>query len=412
MTRRGDDQVAIAFVGVGGGVATTAAAGIELLRQGTIGTAGLPLAELGGTAGLAPYTALRIAGWDVSADDLATAACHHGVVPPEQLSRVAPVLGCMLPWPAVADQGYCRNVTGGHVYRDTAKRGLVARLQEDLEELAAELGSRRIVVLNLASTERAPDLSAPCLQSMSAFEDGLDRDDPAISPSILYAYAAIECGLPYGNFTPSLAAEVPAMVELAMDRGVPIAGRDGKTGQTFMKTVLAPAFRARALQVDGWYSTNILGNRDGLALDDPASLASKLGTKGDVLGQMLGYEVPDHIVQISYYRPRGDAKEAWDNIDLTGFLGERMQIKVNFLCKDSILAAPLAIEIARCLDLARRRGEAGPVEALGAFFKAPLVADGVPEHAFFAQQRRLVRWLVDDRQNPVDLREDQLALVP
>jgi len=372
MLKPRDRSVGVAVVGLGGGVATAAAAGVELIRRGLAGLDGLPLVETPESAGLAPYGALAFAGWDVSGADLATAARHHGVVPEGKLDAVADRLAARPPWPAAADLDYCRNITGANLYHDTTKRALAGRLAADLRRFAGELGHDRIVVINLASTERVPDIAAPCLQDAAAFEAGLDANDPAISPSMLYAYAAITEGKPYGNFTPNIAAEVPALIELAARHGVPLAGRDGKTGQTMMKTVLAPAFRARALTVEGWYSTNILGNRDGQALDDPASLASKIGTKGDVLGQMLGYDVANHIVQISYYPPRGDDKEAWDNIDLTGFLGERMQVKVNFLCKDSILAAPLVIEIARCLDLAGRRGEAGPVEALSSFFKAPI----------------------------------------
>ncbi|WP_375466242.1 inositol-3-phosphate synthase, partial [uncultured Methylobacterium sp.] len=175
---------------------------------------------------------------------------------------------------------------------------------------------------------------------------------------------------------------------------VPVAGKDGKTGQTMMKTVLAPAFKARALHVDGWFSTNILGNRDGLALNDPNSLQSKLNTKGTVLDSILGYPVEDHLVHIHYYRPRGDDKEAWDNIDVTGFMGQRMQIKVNFLCKDSILAAPLVIEIARVLDLAKKRGDGGVQEQLSTFFKAPMVRNGKgPEHDFGKQGKMLLDWL-------------------
>jgi myo-inositol-1-phosphate synthase len=211
---------------------------------------------------------------------------------------------------------------------------------------------------------------------------------------MLYAYAAIKSGVPYANFTPSVAADVPALLEMAKALNVPVAGKDGKTGQTMMKTVLAPALKARALHVDGWFSTNILGNRDGLALNDKASLQSKLNTKGTVLDSILGYPVEDHLVHIHYYRPRGDDKEAWDNIDVTGFLGQRMQIKVNFLCKDSILAAPLVIEIARVLDLAKTRGDGGVQEQLSSFFKAPMVKNGHgPEHDFGKQQTMLLDWL-------------------
>jgi myo-inositol-1-phosphate synthase len=210
---------------------------------------------------------------------------------------------------------------------------------------------------------------------------------------MLYAYAAIAEGVPYGNFTPSVAADIPALIEFAEKQKVPIAGKDGKTGQTFIKTVLAPALQARALKVEGWYSTNILGNRDGLALSNEDSLASKIKTKSSVLDDILGYEVEDHIVDIRYYRPRGDNKEAWDNVDITGFLGQPMQIKVNFLCKDSILAAPLAIEIARCLDLAHQRGDRGIQEQLSVFFKLPMTKSRRPEQAFFRQQRMLLDWL-------------------
>ena len=232
---------------------------------------------------------------------------------------------------------------------------------------------------------------------VAGFEKALDEDSSDISPAMLYAYAAMTKGIPYGNFTPSVAADIPAFIELAELRKVPIAGKDGKTGQTFIKTVLAPALRSRALKVDGWYSTNILGNRDGLALSNEDSLASKVKTKSSVLEDILGYEVEDHLVDIRYYRPRGDNKEAWDNIDVSGFLGQTMQIKVNFLCKDSILAAPLAIEIARCLDLAKQRGESGIQEQLSVFFKLPMSRSGKPEQAFHRQEEMLLKWLGQKR---------------
>ena len=220
-----DQTLGVAIVGVGGGVATTAAAGVELLRQGAMREDGLPLADVTEVAGLVPYTALRFAGWDLSEADLAMAARHHGVVPEAQLSRVAPALAGVVPWAAVADPGFCRNVTGKNVHCDTAKRRLVARIQRDLDRFADELGSERIVVMNLASTERVPDMTAPCLQSLAAFEDGLDASDSAISPSMLYAYAAIDRGLPYGNFTPNVAAECPALIELARESPDPSVRR-------------------------------------------------------------------------------------------------------------------------------------------------------------------------------------------
>ncbi len=247
-------------------------------------------------------------------------------------------------------------------------------------------------MINLASTEKLSAEGNEIFNSITSLERALDEDAKDISPAILYAYAAISSGIPYGNFTPSVAADIPALIELAENNNVPIAGKDGKTGQTFIKSVLAPAFRSRALKVEGWFSTNILGNRDGLVLSDEESLASKVKTKSSLLDDILGYRVEDHIVDIRYYRPRKDNKEAWDNIDLTGFLGQPMQLKVNFLCRDSILAAPLAIEIARCLDLARTRGESGIQEQLSVFFKLPMSKDEVPEQAFHKQEARLLHW--------------------
>jgi myo-inositol-1-phosphate synthase len=250
-----------------------------------------------------------------------------------------------------------------------------------------------VVVINLASTEKLAIEGNEAFNSLAGFEKALDENSSNISPALLYAYAAIAEGVPYGNFTPSVAADLPALIEFAEKQKVPIAGKDGKTGQTFIKTVIAPALRSRALKVQGWYSTNILGNRDGLALSNEDSLASKVKTKSSVLEDILGYEVEDHIVDIKYYRPRGDNKEAWDNIDISGFLGQPMQLKINFLCKDSILAAPLAIEIARCLDLAQRRGESGIQEQLSVFFKLPMSKNARPEQAFHRQEEMLLDWL-------------------
>ena len=386
-------RLGVAVVGFGGAVATTAIAGLELIKAGVNSFDGLPLADHS-VAGLAQYRDLVFGGWDVHGDDLAAAAEVHGVIPKSLVSNEAAALSRMRPWKAVASDRFCRNVDGGHKVSAKGHRDAVERIAGDLRQFKAESGVDRVVVLNLASTERSPDLSNETFATIDAFERGLDRDDEAIGPAMLYAYAAVANGYPYGNFTPSVAADIPALKELAARRNVPVAGKDGKTGQTMMKTVIAPALRARALRVDGWFSTNILGNRDGLALDDPDSLASKLNTKGSVLDEMLGYHVEDHIVDIRYYRPRGDDKEAWDNIDVTGFLGQRMQIKVNFLCKDSILAAPLAIEIARVLGLADKRGDGGVQEQLSVFFKAPMTRPGnSPVHAFHAQEDMLLDWL-------------------
>jgi myo-inositol-1-phosphate synthase len=384
-------RIGVAVVGLGGAVATTAIAGVELLRLGMRDMSGLPLAH---RTDLVPYESMVFGGWDLAPDDLAKAAHLHRVVEPVQLDTVAGPLGQIQPWPAVVDPAYCRNATGANVAPIGPLRDRVAHLRDDLGRFRSASAVQRVVVVNLASTEARPDPASPVLRGLDAFEAGLDADDPAITPGLLYAYAALREGCPYVNFTPSLGADVPALLELAESEGVPVAGKDGKTGQTLIKTVLAPAFRSRALTVEGWYSTNILGNRDGQILDDPSSLASKLDTKGSVLNQILGYDVDDHVVRIDYYRPRGDAKEAWDNVDLIGFLGQRMQLKVDFLCRDSILAAPLVLDLVRLMAEAARRGERGAQEQLGYFFKAPVTRDGrTPEHALHTQERTLLRWL-------------------
>ena len=387
------ERIGVALVGVGGAVATTAIAGIEMIKAGKNDRTGLPLAELG-IQGMADYRDLVFGGWDVNGDDLATAAEKHGVLDREALQAGAKALRGIRPMQAVGSAAFCKNVDGENKFSAKGHRAAVERIADDLARFKRDNGVDRVIMVNLASTERLPDLDAPALQSLPAFEKGLDASDAAIGPAMLYAYAAIKSGSPYANFSPSVSADAKPLLQLARDTNVAVAGKDGKTGQTFMKTVIAPALRGRSLHVDGWFSTNILGNRDGLALDDPNSLKSKLGTKKSVLDQMLGYPVEDHIIDIRYYRPRGDDKEAWDNIDITGFMGQRMQIKVNFLCKDSILAAPLVIEIARCLGLADGRGQGGVQEQMGVFFKAPMTANGhLPEHAFHAQQAHLLDWL-------------------
>ena len=387
------ERVGIAVIGLNGAVATTAAAGIAMIRAGSNDLSGLPLASRD-VEGMAAYRDLHFGGWDLSHDDLATAALKHGVLTERDLANGASSLSDMRPWPAVGSTDFCANIDGANKIAAPGHRAAVQHIQDDLARFKTEQNLDRVVMINLASTERKADLGADALTSVEGFERGLDADDAAISPAMLYAYAAIASDTPYANFTPSVAADVAPLAELARQRGVPIAGKDGKTGQTLLKTVIAPALRDRALHVDGWFSTNILGNSDGLALDDPKSLASKVDTKKSVLDQILGYPVEDHIIMIHYYKPRGDNKEAWDNIDLTGFLGQKMQLKLNFLCKDSVLAAPLAIEIARCLALAQTRGEGGVQDQMGIFFKMPQTADGgEPIHAFGEQQLILDTWL-------------------
>jgi myo-inositol-1-phosphate synthase len=387
MTQR---KLGIAVVGIGGAVGTTMAAGVELLKQGAVGTEGLPLAGVK-NAGLADYTDIVFAGWDLFGEHLAKAAEEHDVLSHKQFVAAEPALRTIKPWPAVGDPKFLSNIEGANELPKMSHRETIEKLRANLREFIAQCES--VVVINLASTEKLAVEGNEVFNSLAGFEKALDEDSPDISPAMLYAYAAMTKGIPYGNFTPSVAAEIPAFVELAEMRKVPIAGKDGKTGQTFIKTVLAPALKSRALKVEGWYSTNILGNRDGLALSNEDSLASKVKTKSSVLEDILGYEVEDHLVDIRYYRPRGDNKEAWDNIDIAGFLGQPMQIKVNFLCKDSILAAPLAIEIARCLDLAKLRGESGIQEQLSVFFKLPMSKSGHPEQAFHKQEQMLADWL-------------------
>jgi myo-inositol-1-phosphate synthase len=393
-------RVGVAIVGLGGAVATTAVAGIELLRHGLIGYEGLPLASTAPEAvgELVAYEQLVFAGWDLSNDDLRRAAATHNVLTAEQLMQVGDALERVKPWPAIGNAQFCRNIDGQHRVLAETHREAIAIIRDDLRRFRQEAELDGVVLVNLASTERQVDSALPHYQSIEAFETALDRNAAEIGPAMLYAYASIIEHVPYVNFTPSVAADIPALIELAERENVPVAGKDGKTGQTMMKTVIAPALRARALHVDGWFSTNILGNRDGQALDDADSLKSKLATKGSVLDQILGYHVDNHVVHIHYYKPRGDNKEAWDNIDVTGFLGQQMQIKVNFLCRDSVLAAPLVIELVRLQELAQRRGEGGVQEQLGAFFKLPMVAtaDQLPEHALHVQEQRLLAWLMQE----------------
>jgi myo-inositol-1-phosphate synthase len=383
-------KLGIAVIGMGGAVGSTMSAGIALFKKGAIGTDGLPLARFGNSS-LVSYNEIVFGGWDVFPDDLANAAEQHDVLTHKQYVAVEHELRSIKPWPAVSDRRFLSKVSGTNVVQTRSHREATETIASQLSEFQRSVDS--VVVINLASTEKLAVNGSELFNSLADFEAALDEDCPDISPAMLYAYAAIVSGIPYGNFTPSVAADIPALIEFAEKQKVPIAGKDGKTGQTFIKTVLAPALRSRALKVEGWYSTNILGNRDGLALSDEESLASKVKTKSSVLEDILGYDVEDHIVDIRYYRPRGDNKEAWDNIDITGFLGQPMQIKVNFLCKDSILAAPLAIEIARCLDLAKQRGEYGIQEQLSVFFKLPMSKSGHPEQAFHRQEDMLLNWL-------------------
>ena len=338
-----------------------------MIRRGAVDLSGLPLADAAHT-GLAPYKNITLAGWDLYPDDLASACRQHGVLAPAELDLVRTELELVKPWPAIGNVKFCRNVAGREGANLTSMRDQIDSLKDDLKRFKAESGVDSLVVVHLASTERSWPI--PRCRARARRRPSSRRSTPTttpIGPAMLYAYAAIDQrACPYGNFTPSVAADIPALTELARRSGVPIAGKDGKTGQTLMKTVLAPALRApRAARRRLVLDQHPRQPRRPGAGRSGQSLKSKLDTKGCVLDSILGYQVEDHIVDIRYYRPRGDDKEAWDNIDITGFLGHRMQMKVNFLCKDSILAAPLAIEIARVPgpgEAARRWRRAGAAQ--------------------------------------------------
>ncbi|GIU83116.1 MAG: inositol-3-phosphate synthase [Acidobacteria bacterium] len=386
-------KLGIAVIGLGGAVGTTMVAGIELLKKNKISKTGLPLADV--KADLIDYEEIVFSGWDLFGADLAQAAKTHGVLSYEQLAEVEDFLKILKPLPAIADSNFLE-IEGDNIIKANSHTEKIAQIRSDLRSFKKNCDS--VVVINLASTEKLIDENKEIFKSLEKFERAIEENSEEISPAMLYAYASIAEKIPYANFTPSVAVEIPALIEFAEKNSVPIAGKDGKTGQTFIKTVLAPALRARNLKVVGWYSTNILGNRDGFVLSNENSLASKIKTKSSVLNDILGYEVEDHIVDIRYYRPRGDNKEAWDSVDFLGFLEQQMQIKINFLCKDSILAAPLAIEIARCLELAQRSGEKGIQEQLSVFFKSPM-SKGNPEHAFHRQEQMLMAWLEKHQAN-------------
>ena len=345
---------------------------------------------------LASLNDIELAGWDVYPDNAYNAAVRAGVLQPKDLDPVADFLRQIEPMPAAFEQQYASRLEGSHIKPFQKKLDLVELLREDIRSSLAKSKATRAVMVWSASTETYLEPSA-CHQTLEAFEQGLENNDPGIAPSQLYAYAAILEGVPYANGAPNLTVDIPALEQLAMDRGVPIAGKDFKTGQTLIKTVLGPAFKARMLGVAGWFSTNILGNRDGAVLDDPANFKSKEKSKSGVLDTILQpdlypelYKDLYHKVRINYYPPRGDAKEGWDNVDLFGWMDYPMQLKVNFLCRDSILAAPIVLDLALFLDLAKRAGRSGIQEWLSFYFKSPHVRSGdIAEHDLFIQHLRL-----------------------
>ena len=403
-------RLGVLLVGLGA-VSTTFIAGVHALRKKIAEPTG-SLTQMGTirlgkrTEGRSPLIRdfvplaslddLVFGGWDIFEDDCYEAARTAGVLDSALLEQVRPELASIRPWTAVFDQRYVKRLSGSNVKRGATKRELADQVTEDIRRFKADNQLDRLVLVWCGSTEVYMEES-PVHQSLAAFEAGLDRSDPAIPSSMVYAYAAIKEGIPYANAAPNLSADVPVLTELAAETGSPLAGKDLKTGQTLIKTIVAPGLKARLLGVAGWYSTNILGNRDGEVLDDPESFKTKEESKKSVLDYILQpdlyptlYSDLHHVVRINYYPPRGDNKEGWDNIDLVGWLGYPMQLKINFLCRDSVLAAPLVLDLVLFLDLAKRAGMTGIQEWLSFYFKSPIhAADIYPEHDLFIQLMKL-----------------------
>ncbi|HEV2290552.1 MAG TPA: inositol-3-phosphate synthase [Gemmatimonadales bacterium] len=414
-------KLGVMCVGLGA-VASTFIAGVELVRTGRaqaigsltqMGTIRLGKRTEGRTplikdfVPLAALDDLVFTAWDPVPDNAYESAVHCGVLERhDHVEAIAPFLKSIVPMPAVFDQQFVKRLEGKNVKKGKTKRDLAEQLRQDIRDFKARHKLDRLVMVWCASTEAFLQ-PGPAHQGLAAFEKAMDANDPTIAPSMLYAYAAIMEGVPYANGAPNLSCDFPALEQLAADKGVPIGGKDFKTGQTLIKTVLAPMFKARMLGVSGWYSTNILGNRDGEVLDDPDNFKTKEESKLGVLEYILQpkmypqlYAKMYHKVRINYYPPRGDNKEGWDNIDIFGWLGYPMQIKVDFLCRDSILAAPLVLDLALFFDLAQRAGMSGIQEWLSFYFKSPQVAKGLyPEHDLFIQQTKLkntLRWLMGE----------------
>ena len=402
------NRIGVAIVGVNGAVASTVIAGVELMKRGLVPRVGMvtertdariaeSITEL---LDFAPLDAMVFGGWDLQFANVFEGALHHKVLPVHMLEKVRGELESIKPWPAVFSSAYVEKLEGKNVVHAKTYREELALLERDVEAFKKQHNLDRLVVVNLASTERFLEVQ-PAHQSLRAFEAALDANDPAISPAMRYFYVANKLRAPYCNFTPSL-TNVPALAQQADETVNPYAGMDGKTGQTLIKTALASMFRARRLLIEGWYSTNFLGNGDGMVLEAPGSNKTKVLSKKDVLDSIVGYHVDNHQVHIHYYKPRGDSKEAWDNIDIVGFAGVPMQIKVNFLCQDSALAAPLVVDLVRLLDVAKKAGERGIQRQLSIFFKSPYTAPGeTAVHDLFKQEKLLVDWARAHASKPV-----------
>ncbi|MGM0483911.1 MAG: inositol-3-phosphate synthase [Candidatus Krumholzibacteriota bacterium] len=394
-----------------GAVSTTFITGVEAVRKGMAEPIG-SLTQMGtirlgkrtenrtpaikNFVPLAELDDLVFGGWDIFEDNVYEAALNAGVLHRDQVNEVRPFLEKIEPMKAVFDNNYVKKLNGTWVKEGKNWYELAEQLMEDIRTFKEKNNCERLVMVWCASTEIFLEKTR-VHQDLESFEKGLKDNDPSIAPSMVYAYAALSMKVPFANGAPNLTVDIPALNELAMKNDVPIAGKDFKTGQTLMKTILAPGMKARLLGLNGWFSTNILGNRDGEVLDDPESFKTKEESKLSVLEYILQPDVyPDlyedfyHKVRINYYPPRGDNKEGWDNIDIFGWLGYPMQIKIDFLCRDSILAAPIVLDLALFLDLAQRIGFRGIQEWLSFYFKSPMYAPGLyPEHDLFIQLMKL-----------------------
>jgi len=347
----------------------------------------VPLAELNDIA---------FGGWDVYSDNVYQAAMNAKVLEPTLLNSIKDELEAIVPMKAVFDKSFIKNLDGTNIKKAATKYDLATAVMDDIENFREANDCTRVVIVWCGSTEKYIEES-DVHQSIESFEEGLRNNDPAIAPSMIYAYAALKLGVPFANGAPNLTCDIPALMQLAKETGTPIGGKDFKTGQTLMKTIVAPGLSARALGIRGWFSTNILGNRDGLVLDDPDNFKTKEVSKLSVLEDILQPDInPElygdlyHKVRINYYPPHGDNKESWDNIDIFGWLGYSMQIKINFLCRDSILAAPIVLDLALFMDLAKRANMSGIQEWLSFYFKSPQTAPGLrPEHDIFKQLIKL-----------------------
>ncbi|MGQ9916589.1 MAG: inositol-3-phosphate synthase [Bryobacteraceae bacterium] len=415
--RPAEGKLGVLIPGIGA-VSTTFMAGVEAIKRGL----GEPVGSLTQLATirlgkrtenraplirdfvpLAKLDDLVYGGWDIFEDSAYEAAVKAQVLERTLLDQVREPLSAVRPMKAVFEQDYVRRLHGTHVKTEGTKYDKALALIDDIRSFRQQSGVSRCVMVWCGSTEVYHKPTA-VHQTLQAFEEGLKRNDPDIAPSQIYAYAALMSDVPFANGAPNLTSDIPALLDLARERNLPVCGKDFKTGQTFMKTLIAPGLKARMLGVHGWFSTNILGNRDGEVLDDPGSFKSKEETKLSVLDTILQphlypmlYRNIHHVVRINYYPPRGDAKEGWDNIDIFGWLGYPMQIKIDFLCRDSILAAPIVLDLVLFLDLAHRAGMRGIQEWLSFYFKAPMHAPEVyPEHDIFIQLMKLkntLRWM-------------------